>query len=168
MTTILFIRKLKQIGETGIHMRYLILLALLASMPLHAGAIKKWVDEEGNVHYGDAPPVSAKTQDVRVQAPPSNPGKALPRLGTSGSGSGSGGASGDSAGGTTQAAAGSDDVPEDQAKAACDAAQEDIRIISSSSRVKLRMADGSTRYMTTEEIEERKAQAEADVERFCQ
>ena len=144
-------------------MRYMILLALLASMPLHAGAIKKWVDEEGNVHYGDAPPVSAKTQDVRVQAAPTNPGKALPRLSSPGSSEGGGGSAGDS----TQAAAGSDDVPEDQARAACDAAQEDLKIISSSSRVKLRMADGSTRYMTTEEIEERKAQAEADAERFC-
>lgn len=145
-------------------MRYLILLALLATMPVHAGAIKKWVDEEGNVHYGDAPPVSAKTQDIRVQAPPSNPGKALPRLSTPGSGD----TSGDSASTTATANAGSDDVPEDQARAACDAAQEDLQIINSSSRVKLRMADGSTRYMTTEEIEERKAQAEADVERFCQ
>ena len=146
-------------------MRYLILLALLATMPVHAGAIKKWVDEEGNVHYGDAPPVSAQTQDIRVQAPPSNPGKALPRLSTPGSGE----ASGDSADSSTTAAnTGSDDVPEDQAKAACDAAQKDLQVINSSSRVKLRLADGSTRYMTTEELEERKAQAEADVERFCQ
>ncbi len=145
-------------------MRYLIFLALLATMPVHAGAIKKWVDEEGNVHYGDAPPVTAKTQDIRVQGAPSNPGKALPRLSSPGSGE----ASGASEGGQDTASAGSDDVPEDQARAACDAAQEDLRIINSSSRVKLRMADGSTRYMTTEEIEERKAQAEADVERFCE
>ncbi len=146
-------------------MRYLMFLALLASMTVNAGAIKKWVDEDGNVHYGDAPPVSAQTQDVRVQAPPSNPGKALPRLSSPGSDHSSGGSG--SAGDSTQAAAGSDEVPEDQARAACDAAQEDLKIISSSSRVKLRMADGSTRYMTTEEIEERKAQAEADAERFC-
>ncbi len=147
-------------------MRYLMFLALLASMTVNAGAIKKWVDEDGNVHYGDAPPVSAKTQDIRVQAPPSNPGKALPRLSSPDTGE----ATGDTATGSspTTAQAGSDDVPEDQAKAACDAAQEDLKIINSSSRVKLRMADGSTRYMTTEEIEERKAQAEADVERFCE
>jgi hypothetical protein len=41
-------------------------------------------------------------------------------------------------------------------------------VIGNSSRIKLRSADGSTRFMTTEEIEERKTQAEADVERFCQ
>ena len=141
-------------------MRYLILLAILASMPLHAGAIKKWVDEDGNVHYGDAPPSSAKTQDIRVQAAPSNPGKALPRLGTSDGDQGAGG-------GTTAASGDQPEVPADQAKLACDAAQEDLKIIARSSRIKLRSADGTERYMTTEEIEERKKQSEADVERFC-
>ena len=166
MTTILWIRKLTSKLTAENTMRYLILLALLASMPAHAGAIKKWVDEDGNVHYGDAPPVSAQTQDVRVQAPPSNPGKALPRLSTQKSPAGSGTAP--AAGDAATTAANSGDVPADQAKIACDAAQDDLKIINNSSRVKLRMADGSTRYMTTEEIEERKTQAQADVERFCQ
>ena len=140
-------------------MRYLICLALIISMPLHAGAIKKWIDEDGNVHYGDAPPVSAKTQDVRVQRAPTNPGKALPRLGGSGSET--------EASGTT-ASANPEDVPEDQAKIACDQAQEDLKVINRSSRIKLRQSDGTERYLSTEEIEERKATAEADIERFCQ
>ena len=140
-------------------MRYLICLTLLLSLPLHAGAIKKWVDEEGNVHYGDAPPVSAKTQDVRVQPAPTNPGKALPRLSQPKSEGGSSG---------TTASAGNDEVPEDQAQIACDQAQEDLSVINRSSRIKLRQADGTERYLSTEEIEERKTQAEADIERFCQ
>ena len=140
-------------------MRYSVFLILLASMSLNAGSIHKWVDEEGNVHYGDSPPVSAKTEGVRVQGAPSNPGKALPRLGSQES---------SAAGSSTDAAANGDQVPEDQAKLACDAAQEDLRVIGSSNRIKLKSADGSTRFMTTEEIEERKTQAEADVERFCQ
>ena len=141
-------------------MRYSVFLILLASMSLSAGSIHKWVDEEGNVHYGDSPPVSAKTEGVRVQGAPSNPGKALPRLGSPDTSS--------AAGGSTDAAANGDQVPEDQAKLACDAAREDLKVIGSSSRIKLKSADGSTRYMTSEEIEERKTQAEADVERFCQ
>lgn len=142
-------------------MRYSIFLILLASMSLNAGTIHKWVDDEGNVHYGDSPPASVKTEGVRVQAAPSNPGKALPRLSTPGS-----------AEPTDTAANGSptdeSQVPEDQAQLACDNAQKDLKTIASSNRIKLRMSDGSTRYMTTEEIEERKAQAQADVERFCQ
>ena len=57
--------------------------------------------------------------------------------------------------------------PADQAKAACDAAQDDLRVISSSSRIRLKSPDGTTRYMSTEEIEQRKSQAEADIKQFC-
>ena len=138
-------------------MRYLIFLTLLLSTSLSAGTIQKWVDEEGNVHYGDSPPISAKTESVHVQPATSNPGKALPRLGDS---------SGDSDKSTTTAANG-DEVPNDQAEIACNQAQEDLRVINNSSRIKLKAADGSTRYLTTEEIAERKEQAEADIKSFC-
>ena len=142
-------------------MRYLIYLALAASMSVQAGTIKKWVDEEGNVYYGDSPPLTVKTENVRVLSAPTNPGKALPRLGNTG---------GDEAAAGGSASAGGQDqqkVPADQARIACEKAQEDLQVINRSSRIKLRAADGSTRYMTTEEIEERKSQAEADVKQFC-
>ena len=141
-------------------MRYLIYLMLLASMSLNAGTIHKWVDDEGNTHYGDAPPVTAKTEGVRVQSAPSNPGKALPRLSSPDSSQATAGGSG---GGVQN-----ETVPEDQARVACEKAQEDLRIINNSNRIKLRSADGNTRYMTSEEIEERKTQSEADIERFCE
>jgi hypothetical protein len=133
-------------------MRYLIYLTLLASTSLYAGSIHKWTDADGNVFYGDAPPISAKTEDVWVQSAPSNPGKALPRLSSPDSDS----------------AANDDTVPADQAKAACDNATQDLEIIESSSRVKLKLADGSTRYLTSEELDERRAQAESEIQRFCQ
>ena len=139
-------------------MRFAIVPILLLAGAVHAGSIHKWVDEEGNVHYGDAPPVSAKTENVRVQSAPSNPGRALPRLGDN---------AGDenAAGGT--AAANDDTVPADQAKIACEQAQEDLKVIGRSSRIKLRAADGSERFLSTEEIAERKERAEADIKRFC-
>jgi hypothetical protein len=141
-------------------MHYLICLALLVSMPLQAGTIKKWVDEEGNVYYGDSPPLSVQTENVRVLSAPSNPGKALPRLSSPGT---------DEAAGGGSPAAGNDNgqVPRDQARIACEKAREDLQVISRSSRIKLRAADGSERYMTTEEIEERKQLAEKDVKQFC-
>jgi len=138
-------------------MRYLIYLTLLASTSLTAGSIHKWTDANGNVFYGDAPPISAKTEGVWVQSAPSNPGKALPRLSSPGSEAAPAAATGDG-----------NAVPTDQAKVACDNAREDLQIIQSSSRVKLKLADGSTRYLTTEEIDERRTQAESEIERFCQ
>lgn len=136
-------------------MRYLIYLTLLASTSLNAGSIHKWTDADGNVFYGDAPPITAKTEDVWVQSAPSNPGKALPRL-----------SSPDSDSAATAANDGT--VPADQAKLACDNATQDLEIIESSSRVKLKLADGSTRYLSSEEIDERRAQAESEIQRFCQ
>ena len=137
-------------------MRYIIYLFLIFSTSLYAGSIQKWVDDDGNVHYGDAPPISAKTKEVKVLGAPSDPGRALPRL---------------SADGKVKSASGTKDdgskVPEDQAKAACEAARQDLKVISSSSRIKLKSADGSTRYMTTEEIEERRKTSEEDVEKYC-
>ncbi|MCP4878380.1 MAG: DUF4124 domain-containing protein [Gammaproteobacteria bacterium] len=151
---------MKIMAKTGITMRYLIYLTLLASTSLGAGSIHKWVDEDGNVHYSDAPPITAKTENVRVQSAPSNPGKALPRLSQPKNDKAS--ASGSST------ATNNNTVPEDQAKIACQQAQEDLQVIGRSSRIKLRAADGSTRYLTSEEIEERRVQAEDDIERFCQ
>ena len=138
-------------------MRYLIYLTLLFSTSLFAGSIQKWVDEEGNVHYGDAPPISAKTKEIRVIGAPSDPGRALPRLSTDG---GDATASGEGDADSSQ-------VPEDQAKAACENAQNDLKVIQSNIRIKLKSADGTTRYMTTEEIEERRISSEEDVKKFC-
>ena len=122
--------------------------------------IYKWVDENGNVHYSDAPPLSTKTENVRVQSAPSDPGRALPRLSqpeTTASGTGA----------STDTAAANNDVPQDQAQLACQNAQDDLKVINRSSRIRLKSADGSTRYMTTEEIAERKQQSQDDIDRFC-
>jgi hypothetical protein len=140
-------------------MRYLIYLTLLASTSLNAGSIQKWTDADGNVFYGDAPPVSVKTEDVRVQSAPSNPGKALPRLSIPDSNS--------AANSDTAAADSNDNVSADQAKIVCDNAQQDLDVMQGSSRIKLNMIDGTSRYLTAEEIDERRAKAEADIKSFC-
>ena len=42
-------------------------LILLASLGAHAGGVKKWVDENGQVHFGDVPPPSAtKSESIKV------------------------------------------------------------------------------------------------------
>jgi len=141
-------------------MRYLIYLTLLASTSLTAGSIHKWTDADGNVFYGDAPPISAKTEGVWVQSAPSDPGKALPRLSPPDSEAAPGSESATTAGN-------GNGVPADQAKAICDNAQKDMEVIMDSNRIKLKLADGSTRYLSTEEIDQRRTQAEADINRFC-
>ncbi len=125
----------------------------LNSTSLNASAIHKWVDDKGNVHYGDAPPVKTTTKNVSVQPAPSNPGKALPRL--------------SSPEDSKQASAGEQEVSEERASKICASAQADLDIISTSTRIKLQMADGEIRYLSDAEIDERKASSQAEVDRFC-
>ena len=125
----------------------------LNSTSLNAGAIHKWVDEKGNVHYSDAPPARAKSENVRVQSAPTNPGKALPRL--------------NSPDASSQAAGGEQKVSEDQAANICASAKADLDVISTSDRIQVQAADGNIRYLSDEEIAERQASSQAEVDRFC-
>ncbi len=140
-------------------MRYLICLMLVVSTSLHAGAILKWVDENGNVHYGDAPPVKTKTESISVQSAPSNPGKALPRLSTE-EANGAEGASDDGS-------ADPDNVSDEQAQALCESGRSDLNIINTNGSIRLKQADGSTRILSADEIERRRASSQAQVDRYC-
>jgi hypothetical protein len=125
----------------------------LSSTSLNAGAIHKWVDDKGNIHYSDAPPAKVKSQNVRVQSAPSDPGKALPRLNTP-----------DSSDAVAQS---EQEVSEEQADNICASAKSDLDIINTSNRIQLQTADGSVRYLSDEEVAERKASSQAEVDRFC-
>ena len=138
-------------------MRYLkypmLVLILAVSTSLGAGAIHKWVDDKGNVHYGDAPPAKTTSKNVHVQSAPSNPGKALPRL--------------SSPGGSDQAAGAEQEVSEEQASQICASARADLDIINTSNRIQLQTADGSIQYLTDSEVAERRVSSQAEVDRFC-
>ena len=124
------------------------------STSLNAGAIHKWVDDKGNVHYGDAPPVKTSSKNVRVQSAPSDPGKALPRL-----------KSPDDA--SEQTAGTEQKVSDEQASQICASAKADLAVISTSDRIQLQTADGNLRYLSSDEIAERQASSQAEVDRFC-
>ena len=140
-------------------MRYLIFLVLAVSSSLHAGSIQKWIDEDGNVHYGDAPPVSARTEDIKVQSAPSDPGKPLPRLSDDAAGADED--AGTEAGDNEQSAAGEKDA------SICARATNDLNIINTSLNIQLKQADGTTRYLNADEVKQRRARAEADIARHC-
>lgn len=163
MTVFTFARKLLENRQKGKYMRNIICLFILTSSSLFAGEILKWVDEDGNIYYGDSPPLAVETEQVRVISGPSDPGRALPRFSSSESqtsGSNSGTSTGDNQNNTT--------LSEDQAKISCQYAQEDLDVINRSTRIKLKSADGTTRYMSEEEIQARKENAEIEVDRYCQ
>jgi hypothetical protein len=52
--------------KSSLHL--LFIFTLLLSSTTYAGNIKKWVDKDGNVHFGDVPPPSVtNTETVKVQ-----------------------------------------------------------------------------------------------------
>ena len=139
-------------------MRYLIYLILVVSTSLHAGTIHKWIDEDGNVHYSDAPPAATKTEGVRVQSAPSNPGKPLPRLTDEGDDSAAAGA----AAGTDQ-----QEVANEQSAAICERARADLDILNNNTNIRLQQADGTSRDLDQTEVDQRRTKAQAEVSRYC-
>ena len=41
-----------------------LVLVLLAASPISYGQLYKWVDDQGNVHYGDSPPENADLRKI--------------------------------------------------------------------------------------------------------
>lgn len=48
----------------------LLMSGLLAVAPTTAGGVYKWVDEKGNVHYGDRPPSGVTPKEVELEDRP--------------------------------------------------------------------------------------------------
>lgn len=51
-----------------------VFLVMLTSASLTAGSVQKWVDENGNVHYGDKPPTGIQSKQIEVAPAPAASG----------------------------------------------------------------------------------------------
>lgn len=137
----------------------IILFSYFFSISAHSSDIKKWTDENGRVYYGDTPPRSTNSKTIKTFKRPTKLGKPLPRLNTSNTSNEQS---------KKPASAPPSTLEPEQAKEACDIAKKDLAVIKSSSRIQLRAADGSLRYMTKEEIKQRTDRSTSDIEKFCQ
>ena len=159
--------KLLELKAKGENMKYLVCLLILISSSAYAGSIQKWVDDEGNTHYGDIPPTSVHTQEIRVDEAPGNPGKALPRLETSNPESSATDSSTTSSN-SPDSAQPDPEMTDDQAKAICEQAHFEIKVLNNSKRrSRVRNSDGTSRRMTTEERKTHRNQSEQDIKDFC-
>jgi hypothetical protein len=148
-------------------MKYLVCLFILISSSVYAGSIYTWVDEEGETHYGDAPPVSVTTEEVSVDVAPSNPGKPLPRLETSDPES-STPESSTTDSSSPDSAQPDSEMSDDQARVICEQAHQEIKYLNNAKhRSRVRNPDGTSRHITTEERKARREQAKQDIEEFC-
>lgn len=56
--------------RTFLRFGVLAVAGMIMAVPATSAGVQKWIDANGQVHYGDAPPPGANTQAVRVDAPP--------------------------------------------------------------------------------------------------
>jgi len=167
MTFFIFAPKLLRLKAKGKNMKYLVCLLILISSSAYSDSIYKWMDDDGNTHYGDVPPPSAHTEELRVDVVPDNPGKALPRLETSDPGS-STPESGTPDSSSTDSAQPDPEMTDEQANAICKQAHHGIKVLNNSKRrSKVGKSDGGYRRMTTEERKVYRKQSEQDIKDYC-
>jgi len=142
-------------------MKRILFLAIFISCNGYAAGIQKWADENGQVHYGDSPPAQTQTESIRVSRPPSNPGKALPRF----TGSKDAEDAATETGSTKKQA--QTETSEEVDNQQCAQAQKDLKTLNRSARIRLKLDDGTVRYMSQEEKDERRKITEEDIKQFC-
>ncbi len=162
MTVFTFPRKLLELKPKERNMKYLVCLFILISSSTYAQGIYKWTDEYGKIHYGDSPPASVIAEEVTVDAAPTNPGRALPRLEIS-----------DPVSNTTSSDSPEKDEPEpeiseEQAKENCKQAHRNLTNLNRSrNKARVRNPDGTSRQMNNEERKASREQANQYVKEFC-
>ena len=134
-----------------------IIASLICSTAMAAKDYYKWVDENGVTHYSARKPVNVETETISVST-------GLPRDENGNPVQVEDNATANNAGASQTAAA----TPEDNKDPErCEAAQRNLRIISENARIRERQEDGTTRFLTQEEIEQRKNLAERAINESC-
>lgn len=122
--------------------------------------IYKWVDENGNTHYSDIKPNQTNSETLKIKTsksikPPQNPQEASQQLEERSQ---------------TELESKAQKLKEDTQKrelqAQCEAIRNNLRTIEENSRIKI-TENNETRFLTQEEIAEKKAKYQQDLQEFC-
>ncbi|MEZ5524875.1 MAG: DUF4124 domain-containing protein [Pseudomonadales bacterium] len=141
------------------------LFALLLSPHLSAGQVYKWVDEEGVTHYGERAPADKDYSLVKTygEVPAAEAKKAQQRLEQQREAEKT----------SVQQKASYEEqqkIAEEQAKIRaenCRGAQSNLKAIQENARVRILGEDGEFRFLTEQEIQEKKQEAEKMIEENC-
>jgi len=147
----------------------LMLTCLIFSSASLAGSFYKWVDEEGNVNYGERPPEHVSNSDTNVQkiktdSAPSKGEERSDRPSTS-----------NSPRGNTESeveknlAEANEKIEErkKEMKKNCATARKNLEVLTSHGRVKETGLDGEQRYLTDEEHKSRVVQSTKFIDENC-
>lgn len=138
--------------------RTLALGACLALASVTAGAeVYKWTDENGKTHYGDRKPENQTAQQLNVRSgQPSQPSLMAPVAEASD-------AAGQVAG---NSALKKEEEREQKRRSNCETARNNLQTIRDNARIRITEGE-EQRYLTTEEINEKREEMQRLVERTC-
>lgn len=132
-----------------------------------AGAVYKWVDEQGVVHYSDQKPQGVSSEELGIRAAPRPSGQSasepsrleeqvrkleeqeeLKRL--------------------REQQTSEDAAEQERRKARCGQARQNLEVLTNSARIKTDASEGEPRFLTPEEILEQRKVAQEIIDRECQ
>lgn len=134
--------------------KYLSVIAI--SLPLSfmcldtsAKEFYKWVDEHGTTHYGKKPPKGVDTQSVKTHTGRSEP------------------TSYESKKEAPEKTAAAAEQKAQKSAQACNSARKNLETINSNARIKVKQDNGEFRYLSPDEINQRKQQANDIIRDNC-
>ena len=137
---------------------------ILSSTMSYAG-IYKWVDEQGNVHYGQQRPTNTTSEKMNVQRYAPNDKSTYNRPGSQKD-------SKDTAKSSPADTAKPQKKPETRAEkkrrlAACEQARKSLQTMESVGRIRARDKDGNTTFLSQQQKEERMKQSREMLSKHC-
>ncbi|HKJ09924.1 MAG TPA: DUF4124 domain-containing protein [Gammaproteobacteria bacterium] len=143
-----------------------LLLALLVGTAgtTAQGAIYKWTDSQGGVHYSQQPPSGAKAQHMRPAPPPAeDPDTVRSKLKSRVD------AMNKQQGAHDKAAKKKQEAAQKKARRDrnCRAAHANLQALTSGGRKRYRMPDGSVSYLSSQQIQSRIKQAREQIANSC-
>ncbi len=122
--------------------------------------IYKWTDEQGNTHYSDIKPKNTSSQSLKIKtntntASATDPIQASKELSER-----------NEADLEAKAKKLQEETQKRELEAQCEAIRDNIKTIEENSRIRI-TENNETRYLSPEEIAEKKAKFEADLAQFC-
>lgn len=144
--------------------KILALAVCIMAIPVLATAqsVYKWTDEEGVTHFGDRQPSGTQSESVSIRtgkqsgSSPASPQQKIQQIDEQ-----------EAENEERESMSAAEEAREKQRAANCETARNNLALIRTGSRIKAQGDDGEERYLSSDEIEEKRAQFEEIAELNC-
>jgi len=142
-----------------------LMLALMGASAAPAGEIYKWVDDEGNVHYGDRP-VGEQVERLEIESRPTDPAR-IQAMNQARAADRAKAADAKAAAALEQPTATELREKADERTMKCTTYKAQLEAYINNRRLYHQTADGEREYLSDDEIKATRERAAQQVEEFC-